>query len=108
MAVATPPSPDHAPLARARSSGANDAWRIARLPGVSRAAPTPCSARAAIRMPAVGATPQSREASANQMVPTTKTFRRPNESPSEPPASSSPASVSVYASTTHCMLLTPT
>ena len=46
MAVATPPSPDHAPIARPRSCGSNDACRMARLPGVSIAAATPCTTRA--------------------------------------------------------------
>ena len=77
IAVATPPSPDHAPIARARSSGAKDAWIIARLPGVSSAAPTPCSARAAISSGAVGASPHSSDATANQTTPITKTRRRP-------------------------------
>ena len=95
IAVATPPSPDQAPIARARSSGANDAWIIARLPGVSSAPPTPCSARAAISSGAVGASPQSSDASANQTTPITKTRRRPYRSPSEPPSRISDASVSV-------------
>ena len=47
IAPATPPSPDHAPTALARSLLRKLAWRIARLPGVSSAAPTPCSTRAA-------------------------------------------------------------
>ena len=38
------PSPDHAPMARPRSSGRNDADMIARLLGTSSAAATPCSA----------------------------------------------------------------
>ncbi len=59
MAVATPPRPDQAPMARARSSGANEAWRMARDPGVSRAPPTPCRARPAMRTPASGATAQT-------------------------------------------------
>ena len=46
IAPATPPSPDHAPTAAARSSLRKLACRIARLPGVSSAAPTPCSTRA--------------------------------------------------------------
>ena len=95
IAVATPPSPDQAPMAFERSSGANDAWRIDRLPGVSSAAPAPCSARAAIRNPAFGARPQASDASANQTVPIMKTFRRPCTSPSAPPSSSRPASGSV-------------
>ncbi len=84
IAVATPPRPDQAPMARARSSVANDACRIARLPGVSSAAPTPCTARAAMRVSTFGAIPHSSEASANQATPTTKTRRRPNRSPSVP------------------------
>ena len=95
MAVATPPSPDQAPMALARSSLANDAWMIARLPGTSSAAPAPCTARAAIRNPALGASPHASDAIANQIVPITKTFRRPKASPSAPPSSSSPASGSV-------------
>ena len=59
IAVATPPSPDQAPMALGRSSWVNEACRIARLPGVSSAAPTPWRARAAIRNPVPGATPQA-------------------------------------------------
>ena len=77
IAVATPPSPDHAPIAAIRSSWANDACKMARLPGVSSAPPTPCRARAAISTPAFGASPHSSEASANQTVPATNIFRRP-------------------------------
>src|SRR6202042_2521680 len=68
-AVATPPSPDQAPIAFERSSGANDACSIDRLPGVSSAAPAPCIALAPIRNPVVGATPQASDASANQTMP---------------------------------------
>ena len=77
IAVATPPSPDHAPMAAIRSSSANEACRMARLPGVSSAPPTPCRARAAISTSTVGATPHSSDAAANQTMPMTNTFRRP-------------------------------
>ena len=77
IAVATPPRPDQAPMAAPRSSSANDACRMARLPGVSRAPPTPCRARAAISTPVFGASPHSSEATANQMVPATNILRRP-------------------------------
>src|SRR5437764_399890 len=43
-----PPRPDQAPIARARSLGRKLASIRARLPGVSRAPPIPCSSRAAI------------------------------------------------------------
>ncbi len=69
IAVATPPRPDQAPIAAIRSSWANDACKMARLPGVSSAPPTPCRARAAISTPAFGASPHSSEASANHTVP---------------------------------------
>ena len=77
MAVATPPRPDHAPMAAERSSWANEACRMARLPGVSSAPPTPCRARAAISTPTVGASPHSSDATANQTVPITNILRRP-------------------------------
>ena len=54
-----------------------EACKIARLPGVSSAAPTPCRARARISVVASGASPHSSDARANQMVPITKTRRRP-------------------------------
>ena len=92
--MATPPSPDQAPIARARSVETNDAWIIARLPGVSSAPPTPCSAREATRTSALGASPQASEAAANHTTPTTNTRRRPNRSPSTPPTRMNAASVS--------------
>jgi hypothetical protein len=95
MAVAMPPSPDQAPRAFDRSSATKEACRIARLPGVSSAAPTPCRARARMRTPALGANAQPREATANQIVPTIKIRRRPYRSPSVPPSSSSPAKAKV-------------
>ena len=95
MAVATPPSPDHAPMARPRSRGSNDACRMARLPGVSIAAATPWTTRAAISVPTVGAMAQPSEASVNPPAPSMNTRRRPKRSPSAPPSRISPASVSV-------------
>ena len=76
-AVARPPSPDQAPIALERSSATKEACKMARLPGVSSAAPAPCRARARISVVASGASPHSSDARANQMVPITKTRRRP-------------------------------
>ncbi len=59
-AVATPPSPDQAPIARARSAGRKLAWMIARLPGVSSAPPIPWTSRAKISNSTVGAAAQPR------------------------------------------------
>ncbi len=50
-----PPRPDHAPMARPRSPGRNDADTIARLLGTTSAAATPCTQRAAISEPVSGA-----------------------------------------------------
>ena len=77
MAVATPLMPDHVPIAWARSSGRNEACRMARLSGVSSAAPTPCSARARMSTVALGAMPHTSEAAANHSTPTMKLRRRP-------------------------------
>jgi outer membrane protein OmpA-like peptidoglycan-associated protein len=53
---------------------------IARLPGTSKAAAAPCTARAAMSVPADGAMPQSSEASPKPTRPTTNTRFRPNRS----------------------------
>jgi hypothetical protein len=91
--MATPDRPDQAPMARARSAGANVASRIARLPGVSSAAPTPWSTLVMMRATTLGANPHAAEARANHTMPIRYTFRRPNRSPSEPPISKNAASV---------------
>ena len=95
IAAAIDTNPVHAPIARARSSGTKAASMIARLPGVSSAPPTPCSARAAISTPTDGATAHSAEATVNQAMPITNTRRRPMRSPSAPPNRISEASVSM-------------
>jgi hypothetical protein len=94
-AAATPPNPDQAPTARARSSGWKTDWISARDPGVSSAPPMPCNARAAISISAFGASPHMTDASVNHTTPTTNTRRRPNRSPSAPPSRISPARVSM-------------
>ena len=86
MADATPLSPDHAPMARDRSSGRKLASRIARLPGVSSAPPTPCATRATTSSATFGAMPQASDATANTTTPTRNTSRRPKMSPSDPPS----------------------
>ena len=95
MAVATPPRPDHDPTAAARSAGRNTDSRIASEPGVSSAAPTPCSARMPMSRPETGATAHPIEATVNHTTPITNTRRRPSRSPSDPPSSSSPANANV-------------
>ena len=95
IAVPTPLNPAQEPIALLRSSSRKVAEMIARLPGVSSAAPMPCNARAPMSVPAFGATLQSADATANQAIPMTNTRLRPNMSPSDPAMSSKPASVRV-------------
>ena len=82
-------------MARPRSPTVNDASRMARLPGVSSAAPKPCSIRVVMRNSAPGANPHAAEASANHTTPVRYTRRLPNRSPSEPPISRNAARVRV-------------
>ena len=77
LASQIPPSPDQAPIARARSAGRKPDSTIARLPGVRRAPPTPCTSLATTSSSAFGATAQSSEAIVNRPVPDTKMRRRP-------------------------------
>jgi hypothetical protein len=107
IAVVTPASPDHRPIAAPRSSVTNDAEMIARLPGVRSAAPMPCSPRAATSISIDGASAHSTDAVANHATPITYTLRRPSRSPSDPPTRISAASASVYALTVHCSPVTP-
>ena len=62
---------DQVPIARPRSSPENDADRIERPCGISRAAPMPCTARAATSCPSESDAAQPAEASANSVTPHT-------------------------------------
>ena len=62
--------------------------------GVRAAAPTPCSARAAISWPGVCAAPHSAEATANSARPAVNSRRGPNMSPSRLAMISSAANTS--------------
>ena len=75
---------------------------IDRLPGTSRAPPTPCAARAVMSCPTSTARPHQTEAAAKSATPIAKMRRLPYRSPSAPPTSRSAASSSAYDSTIHC------
>src|SRR2546430_5049572 len=77
-AVATPASPDHAPMARPRSSGRNVDEMMARLLGTRNAAATPCKQRAPTSAPVDGAAPHSTDATPKPTRPMMNTRRRPN------------------------------
>ena len=102
-AEATPVRPDHAPIARARSSSRKLACKIARLPGVSMAPPTPCTMRPATNSPSVGANVHSAEARANTATPTMNRRTRPYRSDNEPLSRIKDESVTMYPLTIHCM-----
>ena len=73
IAVETPASPDHAPIAAPRSSGTKTASRIARLPGVMSAAPTLDRARGDQGLDRGGDGAEQRRAEGTRRPPT----RRP-------------------------------
>jgi hypothetical protein len=106
QAVITPPSTrprDAPPMAtaayrasarlRLRPSGKAEITR-ARAAGEAIAAPTPCTARAAISQPDVVARPPASDARVKTAMPAMKVRRRPRMSPARPPSSSSPPNVS--------------
>ena len=61
-ATPRPEMPDQAPIARPRFSGGNAVESSVSVSGVTIAAPAPCSARAAISAPVVGASAAPAEA----------------------------------------------
>ena len=75
-------------MAAPRSFSSNAAPMSASEQGMSSAAPTPWTTRAAIRTSAFAARPQPSEAAAKMLTPITKISRRPNRSAAAPPTSS--------------------
>ena len=63
--------------------------------GMTIAAPAPCTARAAISTPMLGASAAAALDRVNMVIPMANIRRRPNRSPSAAPVSSSTANVSV-------------
>src|SRR5207244_9728649 len=80
-AVVIEVAPDHVPIACPRLSPLKYVLMIARLPGTSNAPPTPCTARATISCPGLGANPHHTEAAVKSNIPALKTRLRPNWSP---------------------------
>ena len=75
--------------------------------GIIVAAPTPCKARKAMRLPVFQASPQPVEASPNMIRPVWKTRFDPNRSLIPPADNMRAAKAMVYASAIHCKELTP-
>ena len=72
--------------------------------GETIAAPSPCTARAAISQPGDCASPHASEATVNSTTPASSTRRRPSRSAARPPSSRQPPNVSTYALITHWRL----
>ena len=65
------------PIAHARRSGGKAALSSASESGITNAAPTPCTARAAISHPVPGASAQAADAATNRASPAANSRRRP-------------------------------
>ena len=77
-ATDSPATPDHAPIAAARSFGSTKTLvRIASVAGKISAAPMPISARAAMSASALSTSPARTEVAAKASSPTTSARRRP-------------------------------
>ena len=98
----SPATADQIPAALARSSGGKSTTSKDSAGGITHAAATPISARAAISSPTVCAAAASTDVTAKPISPSTNTRRRPNRSASPLPTSNRPASETRNASSTHC------
>jgi hypothetical protein len=95
MAMARPPTAPQAPRARPRRSGDTAADSRVRVSGMTMAAPTPWTARAATSQPMPGASAAAADPAVNRASPATNIRRRPYRSPRVAPVSSRTAKVSV-------------
>ncbi len=82
-------------MALARSLAGNTAVRIDSVAGITNAAPTPITARAAISVAESPDTAAHADPAAKMTRPASRALRRPNLSPSAPPMISNAANVSV-------------
>ena len=94
-ATPRPPIAPHSPSARPRRSGAVTLASRVSVSGMTIAPPTPCTARAAISTPMLGASAAAALASGEHGQPDASSRRRPNRSPSAAPVSRNTAKLSV-------------
>ncbi len=92
-ASATAETPTQMPIAIPRCRGGKVAAMIESVAGLINAAPTPCTARAAISVSPFVARPHASEESVKTTRPRMKIRRRPMRSASFPPLSMSTAKV---------------
>ena len=95
IAMARPPTAPQAPRARPRRCGDTAADSRVRVSGMTMAAPTPCTARAATRAPMPGAMAAAADPAVNRPRPIVNRRRRPYRSPRVAPVSSRTAKVRV-------------
>ena len=84
MAAPAPEKPAQMAMARARSPGGKTLAKIDRVAGMTKAAPTPISARVAISWLALWAKVDSSEAKPTVARPSCSAPLRPKRSPSAP------------------------
>ena len=95
IAMLSPNTPPHTPIARARSAGSVKVLVMIDIAtGLSIDPPTACSIRNATSQPSPGATLHSSEPSVNTASPAWKVRRRPTRSAVEPDSISRLASTS--------------
>jgi hypothetical protein len=82
--VPTPDTPSSTPMTFGRSCSVVALVTSAKPAGMISAAPTPCTARAAMSTGTDVATPHTSELSPNTAIPVSSTSRRPSISPSRP------------------------
>ena len=94
-ATPSPETPDQMPSASPRLSALKASLSRVSESGVMMAAPSPCSARAAMSASVLGASAAAAEASVNTPSPATNTGRRPRRSPRAAPVSRKTAKLRV-------------
>lgn len=94
-AMATPTPPAQIPIALGCSSRSKTFIKMARLEGITKAPPTPISARKVISSAGEPDTPASTDPAPNTARPKSSIFLRPRRSPSSPAVNSSPAKTRV-------------
>ena len=94
-ATPRPLTPDQMPSAIPRFSAGNAVLSSVSVSGATIAAPRPCTARAPISAPVLGASAAPADASVKIPRPMTNILRRPKRSPSAAPVSSRTANASV-------------
>ncbi len=102
-AAPPPPIAPQIPSALLRSAPSlNVVVMIDSVAGDTRAAPTPCTVRAAMSTALEPASPHTSDAAVKTATPVMKIILRPRRSAKRPPSSRKPPKVIVYAVITHC------